>query len=124
MRLFQLNQFICYRRVYCLLVLLLLSGCATHTKRQPPPTYPPAPEAELQELRTLPRSPYDRLAILTVVAEPGEQLERSIERARAIAAEKGANAIVVLQTREYPQKSGRRRVKVWRITYLAIHFKR
>jgi hypothetical protein len=120
-RFFQLNHFICSWRAFGLSALLLASGCAMHTKRQPPPTYPPTPEAELEELRALPRVPYDRLAILTIVAEPGEQLVRSIERVRAIAAEKGANAIVVLQASEYSQKSGRRRVKVRRITYLAIH---
>jgi len=120
-RFFGLNQFTCCCWGIGLSALLLASGCATHTKRQLPPTYPPTPEAELEELRSLPSVPYDRLAILTVVAEPGEQLARSIERARAIAAQKGANAIVVQQTNEYSQRSGRKRVKVWRITYLAIH---
>ena len=121
MRFFQLNHFIYIWRAFGLSALLLAGGCATHAKRQPPPTYPPTPEVELEELRALPRVPFDRLAILTIVAEPGEQLLRSIERVRAIAAEKGANAIVVLQASEYSQKSGRRRVKVRRITYLAIH---
>jgi hypothetical protein len=79
------------------------------------------PEGELEELRALPPLPYARLAILTVVAEPGAQLARSIERVRAIAAQKGANAIVVLQAGDYSQKSGGRRVRVRRITYLAIH---
>ena len=121
MRLLRLNQLIRWFWAFGLSTLLLVIGCATHAKKQPPPSYPPASEAELVELRARPRVPYDRLAILTIVAESGEQLARSIERARAIAAQKGANAIVVLQSSHYLQKSGRQKITVWRITYLAIH---
>jgi hypothetical protein len=99
-----------------------MAGCAAH-KTAPPSAivYPATPEAELQELRTLPQGPYDRLEIVTVTAEVGEQLTSAIESARQLAAQKGANALVALRDAEFPQKIGKRRLKVRRITYLAIH---
>jgi len=100
----------------------VLAGCAAH-KTAPPPAivYPATPEVELQELRSLPQGPYDRLEIVTVTAEVGEQLASAIKSARQSAAQKGANALVALQDTEFLQKIGKRRLKVRRITYLAIH---
>jgi hypothetical protein len=101
---------------------LLIAGCAAH-KTAPPPAivYPATPEAELQELRSLPQGPYDRVEIVTVTAEVGEQLASAIKGARQSAAQKGANALVVLRDTEFRQKIKKRRVNVRRITYLAIH---
>jgi hypothetical protein len=100
----------------------MLAGCAAH-KTAPPPAviYPATPEAELQELRGLPQGPYDRLEIVTVTAEVGEQLASAMKGARQSAAQKGANALVVLHDTEFWQKIGKQRLKVRRITYLAIH---
>jgi hypothetical protein len=72
-------------------------------------------------LRSLPQGPYDRVEIVTVTAEVGEQLAAAIKGARQSAAQKGANALVVLQDIEFRQKIRKRRLNVRRITYLAIH---
>ncbi|MBV8072237.1 MAG: hypothetical protein JO270_20200 [Acidobacteriaceae bacterium] len=101
---------------------LTIAGCATHHSPQPPPVaYPAVPETELQELRSLPQRPYGRLEIITVVSEVGEQLASAINNARQSAAQKGANALVVLRETEFLQKAGKRKMTVCRITYLAIH---
>ena len=97
------------------------AGCAAHKTAPPAIAYPATPEVELQELRSLPQGPYDRLQIVTVTAEVGEQLASAIKSARQSAAQKGANALVALQDTEFLQKIGKRRLKVRRITYLAIH---
>jgi hypothetical protein len=83
--------------------------------------YPAMPETALRELRSLPQGPYDRLEVITVVAEVGEQLASAIKSARQYAAQKGANALVVLKETEFRQKVGKRSLRVQRITYLAIH---
>jgi hypothetical protein len=107
-----------------LAVSLTVAGCAAHkTAPQPPVTYPATSEGALRELRGLPQGPYDRLAIITVAAEVGTQLASAIKGAREAAAQKGANALVVLKEAEFPQKGGQRRLKVRRITYLAIHIR-
>jgi hypothetical protein len=73
------------------------------------------------ELHALPQGPYERLEIVTVAAEIGEQLTSAIKAARNSAAQKGANALVILQDTEFRQRVGKRRLWVRRITYLAIH---
>jgi len=101
---------------------LVIAGCAAHKPAPPPPViYPATPETALQELRGLPQAPYDRLEFLTVAAEVGEQLASAIKTARQSAAQKGANALVVLKDIEFQQKVGNRTLRVRRITYLAIH---
>jgi primosomal protein N' len=83
--------------------------------------YPAEPEAALREMRQLPAGPYDRLAIITVAAEVGEQLASAIKSARQSAALKGANALVVLKDTEFLQRVGKRTLRIRRIVYLAIH---
>jgi hypothetical protein len=118
----QLNRFQFPRLAVCLAVCLVFGGCATRKPAPPPPpTFPPTSVESLQELRSLPRGPYDRLEIATVVAENGEQLVTAIKNAREIAAAKGANALVILRDVEFKQKVGKRTLQLRRITYLAIH---
>jgi hypothetical protein len=118
----QLKNIQCWRLAACLAACLLVVGCAAHKMATPAPiTYPPTPEAALRDLRRLPTGPYDRLQIITVTAEVGEQLASAIKNARESAAQKGANALVLLQDKEFHQKIGKRTVKIRRITYLAIH---
>lgn len=107
-----------------LAVSLTVTGCAAH-KTAPPPsvTYPATLESALRELRSLPQVPYDRLAIITVAGEVGEQLASAIKGARETAAQKGANALVFLKEAEFRQKVGPRTLQVQRITYLAIHIR-
>jgi hypothetical protein len=106
----------------CLAACLTLSACATRKAAPPPPpTFPATSAATLQELRSLPPGPYDRLEVATVVAETGEQLVTAIKSARQAAAAKGANALVILRDVEFKQKVGNRTLLVRRITYLAIH---
>jgi hypothetical protein len=107
---------------YLAAAYLMVAGCAAHKTAAPPPvTYPATLESLLRELRALPQRPYDRLSIITVAAEPGQQFTAAIKGAREAAAQKGANALVVLKETTYQQKVGQRRLKVLRITYLAIH---
>ena len=80
-----------------------------------------APNSDLQETRVLPPKPYDRLEVITVVAEVGEQLDSAIKNARQSAALKGATTLVILKETEFRQRVGGRTLKVRRITYLAIH---
>ncbi len=94
------------------------------TRKPPPPppvVYPAVPESSLRELRRLPPGLYDRVEIVTVVAEVGEQFVSALKNARESAAQKGANALVLLKDTEFRQKVGRRKLRVRRITYLAIH---
>ena len=111
------------RSAFFLAIYLLAVGCATHKKQpQPPPTFPPVPVTALRQLPALPpRNSYDRVAILTVDAEVGDQVARSIDRVRETAAQKGADALVVLRDTEFTKKSGNRKLSIRRITYLAIH---
>lgn len=107
-----------------LAVCLTVAGCAFHKAPQPPPvSYPATSESALRELRSLPSGPYDRLAIITVAAEPGAQLAAAMKGARETAAQKGANALVALKQAVYVQKVNRLNLKVRRITYLAIHIR-
>jgi hypothetical protein len=107
-----------------LAVCLAVAGCAAHkTAPLTPVTFPATSESALRELRDLPQGPYDRLAIITVAAEVGEQLAAAIKGAREVAAQKGANAVVVLKENQFLQKVGHRTLKIRRITYLAIHLR-
>lgn len=118
----QLNLFKYLRWAACLAACLIVAGCATRKAPKPPPlTFPPTQEAVLQELRTLPQGPYDRVAVITVAAEVGDQLVSAIKSARQSAAQKGATALVIVQEKEFLQKVGKRTLRVRRITYLAIH---
>jgi hypothetical protein len=104
---------------------LMLAGCAGHKAAAPPPlvTFPATSESALRELNRLPQGSYDKLAIITVAGEVGEQLSSAIKGAREAAAQKGANALVILKEVEYRQKVGQRTLKVRRISYLAIRMR-
>jgi len=117
----RLNHFYCLRLTICLAAAVMVAGCAARKPAPPPPTFPATSEAALQELRAPPPRPYDRLLITTVAAEIGEQLASAIKSARESAAQKGANALVLLHDTEFQQKVGKRTLRVRRITYLAIH---
>jgi hypothetical protein len=107
-----------------LAIYFTVAGCAAHkTAPLPPVTYSATSESALRELRRLPQGPFDRLAIITVAAEVGEQLASAIKGAREAAAQKGANALVILKEVEFPQKTGQRTLKVRRVTYLAIRMR-
>lgn len=116
-----MNHLKVWRQVRCVAAYLLAAGCATHKTAPAPPSYPATQETALRELRSLPQVPYDRLEIITVEAEVGEQLASAVKSARQSAAQKGANALIVLHDGEFLQKAGKRILKVRRITYLAVH---
>jgi hypothetical protein len=99
----------------------MIDGCATRKPAPPPLTFPATPVSALRDLSRLPEGSYDRLAIFTVAAEIGEQLASALKSARESAAQKGANALVMLRDVEFRQKVGKRTLRVRRITYLAIH---
>jgi hypothetical protein len=117
----QLSRFQFSRWVACFTAVLMMEGCAARKPAPPPPTFPATSVSALQELHSLPKSSYDRLAVVTVVAEIGEQLASALKSARESAAQKGANALVVLRDTEFQKKVGKRTLRVRRITYLAIH---
>jgi hypothetical protein len=106
-----------------LLVQLIASGCAFHKAPtpHPPPTYPAVPESAIQEVRQVPSGVYDKLEVITIEAEVGTQLQSAMKSVRQSAAQKGANAIVILNDTEFPQNVAKRKVKIRRIVYLAIH---
>jgi hypothetical protein len=116
-----LNQFHFARFIVWLVASVMVAGCVSHKPTPAPPTFPPTSESALRELRNLPQGPYDRLQIITVAAEVGEQLASAMKNARQTAAAKGANALVVLRDIEFNQKVGQRTLRVRRITYLAVH---
>jgi hypothetical protein len=99
----------------------MVAGCAARKPPPPPPAFPATSVTALQELRGVPEGLYDRLEIVTVAAEIGEQFNSAIQSARESAAQKGANALVLLRDIEFQQKVGKRTLRVRRITYLAIH---
>jgi len=117
----QFNRFHLHRLTGCLAASLLIAGCATRKPAALPPAFPPTSEAALRELPSLPQGAYDRLEVITVAAEVGEQLAAAIKSARESAAGKGANALVILRDIEFNQKVRKRTLRIRRITYLAIH---
>ena len=118
-----LNHLHC-RLTAWLAVYLAVAGCAAHKAAPTPPvTYPATSESALRELSRLPQGSYEKLAIITVAAEVGEQLASAIKGAREAAAQRGANALVILKEVEYRQNVGRRTLKVRRISYLAIRMR-
>ena len=105
-----------------LLVQLILGGCAFRKAPAPgPPTYPALPVSAVQELRHSPLGTYDKLEVITIEAEDGAQLLSAMTSVRQSAAQKGANAVIILSGAEFPQRVGKREVKIRRIVYLAIH---
>jgi hypothetical protein len=104
-----------------LLVDLTFAGCATRKAPGHPPSYPAVPESAIQELPHVPSGAYDKLEVATIEAEVGPQLISAMKSVRQSAAQKGANAIVILSDAEFPQKAGQRKLKVRRISYLVIH---
>ena len=100
---------------------LAIAGCAARKAPVPPPTYPAVPESAIQELRRVPSGGYDKLEVITIEAEVGPQLVSAMRSVRQSAAQKGANAIVMLSDAEFSQKVKRRQLRVRRISYLIIH---
>ena len=101
---------------------LIVAGCAFRKAPapHPAPTYPAVPESAIQEIRQCPSGAYDKLEVITIEAEVGTQLLSAMKSVRESAAEKGANAIVILNDTEFRQKVDKREVKIRRIVYLAI----
>jgi hypothetical protein len=119
-----LNHLQCWPLTVWLAVYLTVVGCAAHKTALPPPvTYPASSESALRELSRLPQGSYDKLAIITVAAEVGEQLASAIKGAREATAQRGANALVILKEVEFRQKVGQRTLKVRRVSYLAIRMR-
>ena len=123
MQLSRLKFFQRLRLAVPLLLQLIVAGCASRKAPgpHPPPTYPAVPESAIQEVRQFPSGAYDKLQVITIEAEVGTQLLSAMKSVRQSAAQKGANAIVILKDTEFPQKVDRREVKIRRIVYLAIH---
>jgi hypothetical protein len=119
-----LNHLQCRPLTAWLATSLILAGCAAHKTAPPPPvTYPATSESALRELNRLPQGSYDKLAIITVAGEVGEQLASATKGAHEAAAQKGANALVILKEVAYRQKVGQRTLNVRRISYLAIRMR-
>jgi hypothetical protein len=105
-----------------LLVQLIVAGCASRkAPAPPPPTYPALPESAIHELRQFPSGAYDKLEVITIESEIGAELLSAMKSVRQSAAQKGANAVVILSDAQFSQKVDKRAVKIRRIVYLAIH---
>ena len=105
------------------LVQLIVAGCAFRKAPapHPAPTYPAVPESAIQEMRQFPSGAYDKLEVITIEVEVGTQLLSATKSVRQSAAQKGANAIVILNDTEFSQSVDKRKVKIRRIVYVAIH---
>jgi uncharacterized protein YbjQ (UPF0145 family) len=79
------------------------------------------PESAIQELRQFPSGAYDKLEVITIESEIGAELLSAMKSVRQSAAQKGANAVVILSDAQFSQKVDKRAVKIRRIVYLAIH---
>ena len=123
MHLSRLKFFRQLRLAALLLVQLIVAGCAFRKAPapHPPPTYPAVPESAIQEMRKFPSGAYDKLEVITIEAEVGTQLLSAMKGVRQSAAQKGANTIVILNDTEFSQNVDKRKVKIRRMVYLAIH---
>ena len=123
MHLSRLKFFRQLRLAATLLVQLIVAGCAFRKAPapHPAPTYPAVPESAIQEMRQFPSGAYDKLEVITIEAEVGTQLLSATKSVRQSAAQKGANAIVILNDTEFSQSVDKRKVKIRRIVYSAIH---
>ena len=123
MHLSRLKLFRQLRLAAPLLVQLIVAGCAFRKAPapHPAPTYPAVPENAIQEMRQFPSGAYDKLEVITIEAEVGTQLLSATKSVRQSAAQKGANAIVILNDTEFSQSVDKRKVKIRRIVYSAIH---
>jgi hypothetical protein len=118
---FRFNHLRCWPLATVLVMCFLLAGCATR-KATPPPTvtYPPTQESALRVLHSLPQGSYARIQTITVAAVVGKQFDSALSTARQTAAQKGANALVILRDAEFKQRIGKQTLRVRRLTYLAI----
>ncbi len=95
----------------CLVACLIGTGCVTR-KPPPPPAvvFPAVPESSLRDLRRLPPGLYDRVEIVTVAAEVGEQFASALKNARQIGGPKrrqcaGASEGHRIQTKGWSAKA-------------------
>ena len=101
--------------------VLLAASCAARKPPPPPPVYPPIPENSVQQLRYLPSTPYDKLETVTIESEVGTQYSSALQDARRAAAQKGGNAMILVEDKEFRRTiSGQPRM-VRRTIYWVVH---
>jgi len=102
---------------------LLAASCAARKPLPPLPVYPPIPENAVQQLRYLPSKPYDKLQTVTIEGEVGTQYSSALQDARQAAAQKGGNAMILVEDKDFRRTiNGQQRI-VRRTIYWVVHLK-
>ena len=100
----------------------LCTACATRKPPPAPPVYPPTSESSVKQLAYLPSVHYYSLETVTIEAEPGNQYAAALKEAREGAASKGANAMVLMQDKEFPQKVNHHLKTIRRTVFQVVRF--
>ena len=94
--------------------VLFLGGCARHrtagqkasaAAASTPAVYPPVSPGAVEILNRVPAGPYDKLGTVTVQENAAFPLDRTVTAIRDRAAQSGANAIVLIQQRQFTQRN-------------------
>jgi hypothetical protein len=101
----------------------IAAGCAARKPPPPLPVYPPVPESAVRQLGYLPSTPYDKLEIITIEAEPGTQYLSALRDARQSAASKGGNAMILVEDKVFRDRTSGRHGMVRRTIYWVVHLK-
>lgn len=110
-------------------ICIAFSACAHRGSRRPAvaqtPTYPPISPDSVQILTRLPPVAYDELGKVTVQQESAQPRARTVEVVREAAAQAGANAAILLEERNFPQRNRatRRNMNMRRLVALLIRRK-
>jgi hypothetical protein len=104
-------------------LFLFDAACAAHKPQPPPPVYPPIPENDVRQLRSLPLVPYDKLETITIEAEAGTQYFSALEDARHSAANKGGNAMILVEDTEFRKRIKGRQSLIRRTVFWVVHLK-
>ena len=102
---------------------LLAAGCVTRKPLPPLPVYPPVPVGAVRQLSYRPSTPYDRLETVTIVAEAGGQYLSALRDVRQSAAGKGGNAMILVEDKEFRERTRGRQRMVRRTIYWVVHLK-
>ena len=113
----------CPRTIAITAAALLAAGCVTRKPLPPLPVYPPVPVDAVRQLSYLPSTPYDRLETVTIEAEAGGQYLSALRDAWQSAASKGGNAMILVEDKEFRERTNGRQRIVRRTIYWVVHLK-
>ena len=113
----------CPRTIAIAAAALLAAGCVTRKPLPPLPVYPPVPVGAVRQLSYRPSTPYDRLETVTIEAEAGGQYLSALRDVRQSAAGKGGNAMILVEDKEFRERTRGRQRMVRRTIYWVVHLK-